>query len=127
MDLDANPTVSEEHINQAIQLGIDFGDKTVDVHIYTVAFFQKLLYLREKLQLGFLKEYVPTKVADMWKQFLGSLEEERRRLLAISSGSIIFTLFCPTKDSFLKTNDEKWKRRATDNFKNLLCAIGKLS
>ena len=126
MELDADPTVSQEHIDQAIRLGIDFGDKPVDAHIYTVAFFQKLLHLRDKLHLGLLNEYVPTKIAEMWKQFLQSIEEESRKLLAISSGSIVFTLFCPTKDSFLQTKDEEWKRRTTDNFKNLLCAIGKL-
>ena len=58
MELDAEPIVSQEYIDQAIRLGIDFGDKPVDAHVYTVAFFQKLLLLRDKIDQGLLNEYI---------------------------------------------------------------------
>ena len=127
MELDAEPIVSQEYIDQAIRLGIDFGDKPVDAHVYTVAFFQKLLLLRDKIDQGFLNEYISPHVIDKWKKFLGSVEEEGRKLLAITNGSVVFTLFCPTKNSFLQTHNKTWKKKTTDNFEEMLCTIGKVA
>ena len=88
MELDADPTVSLQHINQAKTLGIDFSDdKQVDAQIYTVAFLKKLLHLREKLDLGFLNEYVLPQVTNMWKEFLRSIENKSQKLLAVSDGT----------------------------------------
>ena len=127
MELDAEPIVSQEYIDQAIRLGIDFGDKPVDAHVYTVAFFQKLLLLREKIDQGFLNEYISPHVIDKWKKFLGSMEEESRKLLAITNGSVVFTLFCPTKNSFLQTHNKTWKKKTTENFNEMLRTIGKVA
>ena len=127
MELDAEPIVSQEYIDQAIRLGIDFGDKPVDAHVYIVAFFQKLLLLRDKIDQGFLNEYISPQVADKWKKFIGSVEEEGRKLLAITNGSVVFTLFCPTKDSFLQTHNKTWKEKTTDNFEEMLRTIGKVA
>ena len=127
MELDAEPIVSQEYIDQAFRLGIDFGDKPVEAHVYTVAFFQKLLLLRDKIDQGFLNEYISPHVIDKWKKFLGSVEEEGRKLLAITNGSVVFTLFCPTKNSFLQTHNKTWKKKTTDNFEEMLCTIGKVA
>ena len=122
VELEADPSVSQEHIDQALELGVDFGAGRVDAQKYTVAFFQKLLHLREKLEKGFLN--IPSKIADVWKKFLRTVEEEGRKLLDISSGSVNFTLFCPTNDSALQTQNESWRQRTLDNMNDLLITIG---
>ena len=60
----------------------------------------------------------------MWQDVLSSLEEGHRKLINIESGSLIFTLFCPTAMSMQQLKDEKWANSLASKMDKLLNIIG---
>ena len=104
---------------------IHHEDKSVDAKTYVVAFFRKLLLQREKIDRGLLAGEIKPRIAQLWQEVLSTLEERRRKVLEIQSGSIVFTLFCPTKESMKQLQEEMWTRTLTTRLEDLLQSLGK--
>ena len=91
---------------------------------FIVAYLTKLLLQREKLDLRVLDYYIPRDVKETWKEFLSSLEQTKRRLLKVTEGSLNFTLFCPTAESYTQLLQETWRNQLTEKLKHLISVIG---
>ena len=59
-----------------------------------------------------------------WKEFLSSVEQTKRKLLAITEGSLNFTLFCPTTESYKQLQQETWRNQLLERLKHLISEIG---
>ena len=119
--------VSPEGIEAAVRFGIQIyhEDKSVDAKTYVVVFFRKLLLQREKIDRGLLVGEIKPRIAQLWQEVLSTLEERKRKVLEIRSGSIVFTLFCPTKESVKQLREELWARTLTTKLEDLLQSLGK--
>ena len=117
--------VSEEVINRARKFGVEFHNDCTDPKNYLTAFLKKLLLQREKLKEKVLDEYLGEGTPQWWDELLTLLEEENRKLLNVEAGSIIFTLFCPTKESFEQMSDASWRRRVDCKLHELLEYLGR--
>ena len=126
MELDSNCVVDQEHIDMAIKFGIDLSNlfTPVEAKKYVVAFIHKLLLQREKLDLGLLTGYLQSGIAELWQEVLATLENSNRKLLAIESGSLIFTLFCPTISSARELRNDFWIKFLFLKMESLLKKIG---
>ena len=124
MELDSDSVVGQEHIDRAIEFGVPFGDSPVNAQKYVLAFIQKLLLQREKLDLQLLTGYLPSSTATLWQEVLSTLENSDRKFLGVKSGSLIFTLFCPTISSSRELIDESWINALTQKMEQLLKNIG---
>ena len=120
--------VSPEGVEAAVRFGVEIqhDDKVLDAKAYVVAFFKKLLLQREKLDHGLLAEEIQPNIAQLWQEVLSTLEERNRKTLEIESGSIVFTLLCPTKESMKQLQEEQWARTLTAKLEDLLQSIGKV-
>ena len=58
LDCETDSGITEEHIDRATKLGIDFGKSELSIQAqkYILPFFQKFLLLQEKLETGLLAE-----------------------------------------------------------------------
>ena len=128
MELDSDSLVGQEHINTAITFGVDFGNETgsVEAKKYVLAFIQKLFLQREKLDLGCLTDYLQSGVINLWQEVLSSLENSNRKLLGVQSGSLIFTLLCPTVNSIQELKDDLWMKTFSQKMEQLVQEIGGL-
>ena len=117
--------MTEESLKAAKKFGVKV-EPTVEPNKYIAAYLTKLLLQREKLDLGLLDSYLPPGVKDAWKELLSHLEETKRKLLAVTQGSLSFTLFCPTIESYQQLQDETWRKQIVDILTHLLNTIGKL-
>ena len=109
MEIETDSAVSEEHKKEAIKFGIQPSDVT-DTKKYIIAFLNRLLLHREKVDKNLLEAHLNPVIGRLWQEVLSSLEDRNRKLTNIQSGSLIFTLFSPTnKNSLLQIRDEKWK------------------
>ena len=126
MELDSNCVVDQEHIDMAIKFGIDLSNLSTPVEAkkYVLAFIHKLLLQREKLDLGLLTGYLQSDIAKLWQEVLATLENSNRKLLAIESGSLIFTLFCPTISSARELRNDFWIKILFLKMESLLKKIG---
>ena len=126
MELDSNCVVDQEHIDMAIKFGIDLSNLSTPVEAkkYVLAFIHKLLLQREKLDLGLLTGYLQSGIAKLWQEVLATLENSNRKLLAIESGSLIFTLFCPTISSARELRNDFWIKILFLKMESLLKKIG---
>ena len=126
MELDSNCVVDQEHIDMAIKFGIDLSNLSTPVEAkkYVLAFIYKLLLQREKLDLGLLTGYLQSGIAKLWQEVLATLENSNRKLLAIESGSLIFTLFCPTISSARELRNDFWIKILFLKMESLLKKIG---
>ena len=88
-------------IKAAITFGVEPSNLPpyVDAKIYAIAFLERLLLHNEKVKKNLLKEHLNPVIATLWQEVLSSLEERNRKLINIQSGSLVFTLFCPTDNS----------------------------
>ena len=111
-------------LETATRLGVNLTDDPIDVKIYIVAFFKKLLLQREKLDHGLLIDSLEPAVERMWREVLKCLEDRKRKLLDVQSGSMTFTLFCPTKQATIQLQDVAWIHTLNQKIKQLLKAIG---
>ena len=126
VELDTDSVVAQEHINTAIKFGIDLSNLSAPVETkkYVLAFIHKLLLQREKIDLGQLTDYLQSNVVTTWQAVLSTLKNSNRKLLAVESGSIIFTLFCPTISSTWELRDDSWIKALMQKIEQLLDKIG---
>ena len=115
MELDSDSVVAQEHIDTALKFGIPLcsKDSPIEAKEYILAFIQKLLLQREKLEMELLTDYLHSSIAILWQKVLSTLENSDRKVLDIHSGSLIFSLFCPTITSAQELKDYTW----TETFK----------
>ena len=110
MEMDSKPgsVIPQKHLDTAIKLGIQEIDG-VDVKKYVVAFLRNFLLQREKIDNKLLTNYLNRVTIKQWQDVLFSLEDTNRKLVNIQSGSVVFTLFCPIRESRLQLKDETRK------------------
>ena len=123
MEIETSSVVSEKHIEEARMYGIQSSDLT-DTKKYIIAFLNRLLLHREKIDKNLFTAHLNPKVANLWQEVLSSLEDNNRKLINIQSGSLIFTLFCPTNHSIQQIHNEKWKNELQEKMNKLLTALG---
>ena len=70
---------------------------------------KKLLLQRNKLDTKVLENYLKIEIVKQWRQVLSFLEDKDRKLINIQSGSLVFLMFCPRRESRLQLQDESWK------------------
>ena len=85
MELDSDSIVVQEHIDSAMRFGVGLGcrDNPIDAKKYLLAFVQKLLLQREKLDLEVLTDYIQSRTINLWKEVLSTLENSNRKLLGV--------------------------------------------
>ena len=126
IETDSTSTVSEEHIEAAIKFGVKTADVT-DTKKYIIAFLKRLLLHREKLEKNLLDAHLNSMILKLWQEVRSSLEETNRKVVNVQSGSLIFTLFCPTGQSLLQLQDERWRIGLQGKVDKLLNALGMYS
>ena len=123
MEIQTDSVISEQNIKTAIQFGVELSNP-IDTKKYIIAFLKKLLLQREKIDKNLLEAQLDPKITKLWQEVLSSLEDTNRKLVNIQSGSLIFTLFCPTNTSLQHLQDEKWKINLQEKVDSLLNALG---
>ena len=123
MEIQTDSVISEQNVKTAIQFGVELSSP-VDTKKYIIAFLKKLLLQREKFDKNLLETNLNPEIIKLWQEVLFSLEDTNRKLINIQSGSLIFTLFCPTSNSLLQLQDEKWKIGLQGKVDRLLNALG---
>ena len=126
VEVEASSGVPEESVTAAVQFGVDVGDKPdkFNAQKYIVAFFQKLLLQREKLEQNLLVQYLKPQIVKLWQQVLSRLEEHNRRVTHVEYGSVVVKLFCPTVISVQQLADEAWREALLDDIGKLLTELG---
>ena len=120
-----DPEVSQQAIDAAIKIGTKFRKNPTNPKTFLVDFLKQLLLQREKLDQQLLNEYLGPETAEWWQTLLSSLEDGKRRLLDVNCGSVVFTLFCPTNESFRGIETNKWTTEVIKHFRQLLQSLGK--
>ena len=123
IELDTEGSVLSESLAAAKRFGVKCEEK-IQSNIFLAAYLTKILLQREKLDLGVLDSYIPRDVKEAWREFLCCLEQTKRKLLGVSDGSLSFTLFCPTDDSYKQLLEETWRNQLIEKLRNLLSLIG---
>ena len=116
---------SGEQADAAIEFGVELSDGKTDTKLYILAFLQTLLHQRQKLDLGLLANYLKPTIVKAWNEVLSILEARKRKVLNIQSGSLIFTLFCPTQESSRQLQDDTWIKTAIQKLQELIRTLGK--
>ena len=126
VELESISVGNKEHIATAVRFGAHLGnpDTAVDTKKYILAFLQKILLQRQKLEIGLLIDRLESRIVDMWQEVLTTLENSNRKLLTVESGSLIFMLFCPTNSSMLELKNDSWIKSLTLQLEKLLKIIG---
>ena len=122
MQYDSDTVIPPKQTDAAIKFGVEQIDAT-DVQKYIVAFMRKLLLQREKINKDMLNNYLI--IIKQWQEVLSSPEYTNRKLINIQSGSLIFTLYCPTQKSQLQLQDENWRIGIQEKIAELLKLLGK--
>ena len=127
VELDSVSVVGQEHIGKARKFGVNISHLTapIDAKKYMLAFIQRLFLQREELYLGQLTDYLESGIANLWQEVLLTLEKSSRKLLAVQSGSLLFTLFCPTINSVQELRDDCWLETLTQKMEQLVHEIGR--
>ena len=125
MEMDSKPgsVIPQKHLDTAIKLGIQEIDG-VDVTKYVVAFLRNFLLQREKIDNKLLTNYLNRVTIKQWQEVLLSLEDTNRKLVSIQSGRVVFTLFCPTRESRLQLQDKNWRIEIQNKMAELLKSLG---
>ena len=126
VELDSDPVVALQNINTGVRFDVDVSNQTspIETKTYVLAFIHKLLLQREKLRLGILKDYLGSGITILWHKVLETLESCGRMFLGIESGSLIFTLFCPTLSSAQELRDDSWIKSLLQKLKRFTNNIG---
>ena len=125
VELNVRQTMSQEQADAAIEFGVELSDGQTDAKLYILAFLQTLLHQRQKLDLGLLANYLKPTIVKAWNEVLSILEARKRKVLNIQSGSLIFTLFCPTQESSRQLQDDTWIKTAIQKLQELIRTLGK--
>ena len=128
VELDSDSVVAQEYIDSAVKFGVDLGnpDAPIEAKKYVLTFIQKLLLQREKLDLGILTDYLHSGITKLWQEVLDTLEKSNRKLVAVQSGSLILTLFCPTFSSAHDILDDSYIKDLTLKMENFVNKIGRV-
>ena len=86
---------------------------------------RKLFLQREKLDKDVLKNYLNPAITKKLSEVFSGLEDKNRKLIKVESGSLIFTLLCPTKMPRLQLHDENWRNGIQEKMAELLKLVGK--
>ena len=125
MHSNSNSTISEETFEMARNFGIHLHEKDKEnIEGFVIAFLTKLLHQREKIDLGLLDKELPESVKNRWQGVLSILEDKNRRVPDLRSGSLNFTLFCPSETSDRQLRDQQWKDEIQDSLRVLFDEIG---
>ena len=125
IELDLSAMLLPQGLNLALDLGVDTGDSyPPTANTFLVAFLTKLLYQREKIELGLLDDKLPVAVQTSWRESLTILEDKSRKVIRIRDGSVIFGLFCPLKASCDQLQDRMWITRLRRSILTLFELIG---
>ena len=124
--LDSDSVVEQEHMIIAEKFGIPLHSRDIPIEAkeYVLAFIQKLFLQREKLQMGLLTDYLQSGIAKLWQEVLAIMENSNRKLVDIHSGSLIFTLFCPSISSAQELKDNSWIETFKMKMEQLVKIIG---
>ena len=122
----AHNPLAQAIIDEATCFGLVLDDSSdpINVKKYIIAVFQKLLLQREKLDKDLLIEHIKPEVMKMWQEVLSALEGTNRKLVNIQSGSLIFTLFSPTRNSIRQLQNEAWRTALQKKIIEFLKLIG---
>ena len=123
IELNTEGAVLSKSLADAKRFGVKC-EKRIEPNKYIAAYFSKLLLQREKLDLGVLDSYIPRDLKEAWKEFLSCVEQTKRRLLYVTEGSLNFTLFCQTTDSYKQLQEETWRNELIEKLKHLITVIG---
>ena len=123
METRTDSVISEEHIKTATKFGVASCD-LVNTKKYIIAFMKRLLLQREKIDKNLLEAYLSSSITKLWQEVLSSLEDKNWKLVNIQSGSLVFRLFCPTSDSLLQLQDEKWRSELQGKVDKLMNVLG---
>ena len=124
IDFHTDSVVEQEHFDAAIKFGVELGTDPVDTRKYIIAFLTKLLLHREKITEDLMSDYLKSSISQLWLEVLFSLEERARKVLRVESGSIAFTLFCPSSAALEQLGAESWSTKFTGQLNNLLTQLG---
>ena len=121
-----NETVAREHVDAAVNLGVPIENASdpISTQAYIVAYFHYLVCQREKLSLSLLAEHIKPTVEEMWQEVLSYLEDRRRRVVDVESGSLVFTLFCPTSEASDQLRDDLWIEELQERLLALMKFLG---
>ena len=117
MEIEIHSVSSEDQMKASIQFGI-VSSKFKNIQKYIIVFLKRLLLYKDKVNKN------PT-IIKLWQEVHSSLEETNRKLVNIQSGSLVLTLFCPTRESRLQLQDEKWIIELQERVDRLLKELGK--
>ena len=123
IQFDSDFLIPQKHLDAAIKFGVEPID-AADVKKYIVAFMRKLLLHREKIDKDVLNNYLSPAITKQLSELFFILEERSRKLINIQSGSLVFTLLCPTKLSRLQLQDKKWRLETQKKLAELLQLFG---
>ena len=121
-----NGTVAQEHVDAAVHLGVPIENPAdpVSTQAYIVAYFHYLVCQREKLSLTLLAQHIKPAVGEMWQEVLSYLEDRRRRVVDVQSGSLVFTLFCPTQEASDQLRNDLWREELRERLLALVRFLG---
>ena len=124
MEVEGSSGVPDESVAAAAKFGADVVDTSnkINAQKYIVAFFQKLLLQREKLNQNLLVQHLKPEIIKLWQQVLSRLEEHNRRVTHVEHGSVVFKLFCPSGISIQQLGDEAWRDALLDDIGKFLTA-----
>ena len=126
VELDSDTVVAEEQMETAVKCGVDVSNQgnPIEAKKYVFSFIRFLLLQREKFETGLLNDYLDPGIITMWKEVLSTLESSNRKVVDVKSGSLIFTLFCPTTTSKQELKNDSWMKSLTLKMENLVKKIG---
>ena len=125
IDLESSSKIPPDCLETAIKFGLKLDEhEKSNVHKFLAAFLTKLLHQREKIELGLLDAQLSQAIKEGWRAVLSLLEGRRRKVIGLGSGSVIFTLFCPSGDSCKELEDSLWKDKLETAIVHLFHEIG---
>ena len=117
--------IPSDSLETAVKFGLKLDEhEKSNVHKFLAAFLTKLLYQREKIELGLLDAQLSEAIKKGWRAVISLLEGRQRKVIGLRSGSVIFTLFCPSGDSCKELEDSLWKDKLAAALVQLFQEIG---
>ena len=125
IDLESSSKITPDCLKNAVKFGLklDEQDKS-NVLKFVAAFLTELLYQREKIDLGLLDAQLSEAIKKSWRVVLSLLEGRRRKVIGLRIGSVMFTLFCPSRESCKELEDSLWEEKLKTALVQLFHEIG---
>ena len=118
--------LSQGHISKDADAGTGLSNlgNPNEAKKYVLALVRKLLLQREKRDLGIQLDDLQSDIVSLWLKVLSMLENHERKVVGVQSGSLIFTLFCPTITSKRELRNVSWIKSLTSKMENFVKKIG---